>query len=500
MIVAFFRRRRAELLKRWEEAMRALPSERGLSRQELIDDLPELLDRIAVIAEALSSGHTPPPPSAADVHGHHRVRSGVQLWEVVAELAMFRDLVFELWTADSKQVPSPELLSVHQAIDQAVMMSVESYVRERDRIQHELTRRAQERATALRRVEALVSSHPDFFYLLDRDHRFLYVSPSLLKLWGRTSDQAVGKTFEELGYPPELVELHARQLNDVLAGRTIRGENPYTDAAGNERQYEYIFVPVRGEDGAIDAIAGVTRDVTVQKQHEAALASAAASAEQLIAVLGHDLRTPLGSISMSAETMLRTGDLPERHERGLHRIERSAQRMARLVSDIVDWTRSRLGTELPIARERCDLGDACEQALGEIAVLHPERTITLDRGDGVVGCWDPDRMAQVVENLVSNAIAHGAPDSPIRLTILAHDDDAILRVHNQGEPIAPALLPRMFEPFAMDRPDRSGRGHLGLGLHIVRQIVHAHGGTIGVQSRQGGTTFSVRLPRKSPAC
>ena len=133
-------------------------------------------------------------------------------------------------------------------------------------------------------LHAIGASSPDFTYVFDSDHRFLYVSPPLLQLWGRTLEQAVGKNFEELGYPRQLVELHERQLDEAFAGRTVSGSNPYVDKEGREGFYEYTFVPVRGEDGRVEAVAGTTRDVTARRQSErdrdATLARLAESEEQ----------------------------------------------------------------------------------------------------------------------------------------------------------------------------------------------------------------------------
>jgi PAS domain S-box-containing protein len=493
-LVGFFRDERDELLARWERATLSLPNERDLSRAELIDDLPDLLDRVIVGAVAKLEGRPPPPTVGSEIHGHHRMRSGVELWEVLAEMSLLRDCIVKLWRERFGEPPCAQVLALQAAIDQAVTVSVQSYVRERDRIQHGLERNVGERTEALHRIETLVSTHPDFFYLLDRDHRFLYVSPSLLRLWGVSADEALGKTFEELGYPPDLVRMHERQIDEALQGHVVRGGNPYTDPSGITRDYEYIFVPIRGDDGTIDTIAGVTRDVTEQKRHEAALSNAADSAEQLIAVLGHDLRTPLGAISMSAQTLLRAEDLPEQHMRALERIERSADRMARMVSDIVDWTRGRLGGGIPIDPHRTELGEVCEQVVAEVEAHHPGRKVQLERDEAVVGWWDFDRMAQVVQNLLVNAIVHGAPDTVPRLRIEAGEHEALIEVWNLGPPIPREELPRIFEPFSDTA--RAGRNRLGLGLYIVDAVVSAHGGRIDVTStRSEGTTFTVHLPR-----
>ena len=133
-------------------------------------------------------------------------------------------------------------------------------------------------------LQALGASSPDFTYVLGRDHRFIYASPPLLSLWGKTLDEAVGKTFAELGYPPELVALHERQLEEALAGKTVSGSNEYVSPAGAKGHYEYTFVPVRGRDGSVDRVVGTTRDVTgrirAERERSAALDRLTESEEQ----------------------------------------------------------------------------------------------------------------------------------------------------------------------------------------------------------------------------
>jgi signal transduction histidine kinase len=129
----------------------------------------------------------------------------------------------------------------------------------------------------------------------------------------------------------------------------------------------------------------------------------------------------------------------------------------------------------------------------------PDRRIELEVLGDAHGTWDPGRMAQVISNLVSNAVAHGAPYAPVTVQIDATGDDHVdLSVHNEGPPIPPELLPVLFEPFRRGTGDKSPRG-LGLGLYIVRQLVEAHGGTVDVRSTAPeGTTFTIELQRTLP--
>lgn len=165
------------------------------------------------------------------------------------------------------------------AITGAVGVSVD--VTERKRL--ELAARASEAArrelaqsfeAQARTFDTLLSTVPDFLYLIDRDHRFTYVNRPLLELWGKTLDEAVGKTFAELGYPPDLVEKHTKEIELALAGATVREENSYTNPSGYSGYYEYVFVPVRDTDGQVVAVAGATRDITRRKSDEEKLRQA----------------------------------------------------------------------------------------------------------------------------------------------------------------------------------------------------------------------------------
>ena len=129
-------------------------------------------------------------------------------------------------------------------------------------------------ARQLKILHAIGVSSPDFTYLLDRDHRFVYVSPPLLSLWGKTLEEAVGRTFAELGYPPHLVALHKLQLDEALSGKTVSGANAFVDAKGVEGHYEYTFVPVVADDGHVELVVGTTRNVTDRVNAERARADA----------------------------------------------------------------------------------------------------------------------------------------------------------------------------------------------------------------------------------
>jgi signal transduction histidine kinase len=222
--------------------------------------------------------------------------------------------------------------------------------------------------------------------------------------------------------------------------------------------------------------------------------------EDLVAVVSHDLRNPISAISMSASVMLKREGLQDWQAKGLSRIYSAADRAIRLIRDLLDSTQARVGG-IPVERRPLDFHELARHVVEEVQLAHPERHIHFQPGGDAHGAWDGDRMAQVITNLVGNAVQHSPADTPIR--VRSHGDDGVvlLEIHNEGPPIPAETLPTLFEPFQRGRSTRGGApGSLGLGLFISRQLVEAHGGTIEVRSAQGeGTTFTVRLPRASPA-
>jgi signal transduction histidine kinase/CheY-like chemotaxis protein len=219
--------------------------------------------------------------------------------------------------------------------------------------------------------------------------------------------------------------------------------------------------------------------------------------QQLIGIVSHDLRNPLGAITMAAGLLQASPGLAERQLKAAHRIASSCERATRLIRDFLDFTQARLGTGIPLKRRAMDLDDVTRHVVDEVLQAHPERQVQVETAGDGHGEWDPDRIAQVLTNLVGNALAYSPPDTPVRVTARGEPGFALLEIHNEGTPISPEMLPRLFEPLTRGAPTAGQHSRsIGLGLYIVREIVRGHGGTVEVASSQAaGTTFRVRLPR-----
>jgi len=227
----------------------------------------------------------------------------------------------------------------------------------------------------------------------------------------------------------------------------------------------------------------------------------AASRDMFLAVLGHDLRGPLSGVNMSV-LLLAKPDLSEaaRHQAAA-RIKRASREMSRLITDLLEYTRTRLGAGIPICRAPCDLGPVCEAALESIRAGYPEQPFAEQLSGDLNLHADAPRLQQALSNLLSNAVQHGDRSAQVTLSAYGEADAVVLSVRNMGEPIPPDALQAIFEPL-VQAPSASAQAHersktsLGLGLFIVREIVLGHGGTVTVESSaEAGTVFTVRLPR-----
>ena len=218
--------------------------------------------------------------------------------------------------------------------------------------------------------------------------------------------------------------------------------------------------------------------------------------DRFLAILGHDLRTPLGAIITSAEFMRDVAPLPEPHLSLATRIEQSARRMNRMVTDLLEFTRTRFGDSIPITASDMDLGAVIRDVVSETRASNRALDVRVLVDGDLRGRWDGERITQALVNLLSNAAQHGDPLRPITMRAARSDGEVIVQVHNDGAPIPPSEMADLFEPMKETARDAGAdRRHLGLGLYIVGQIAKAHGGRVEVESSIAqGTTFTIRLP------
>ncbi|MBL9038567.1 MAG: hybrid sensor histidine kinase/response regulator [Archangium sp.] len=256
-------------------------------------------------------------------------------------------------------------------------------------------------------------------------------------------------------------------------------------------QAQWVDLRGRRERHAPRSVFGTALDVSVQKNEERRSSSLR---EQLMGVASHDLKNPLSAVKQASTLLAKSPNLDERERRFVSHIRSSAERMNNLIVQLLDLTRVRLGGGLPIVRQKVAVHALIESVVDELRLAFDGRVIEVKADTADVDI-DPDRFAQVASNLIGNALRHSPDDSSVDVALSVEPRHLILTVHNQGEPISAEAQKLIFEPF-VQLGDRALRDGLGLGLHITREIVRAHGGSVSVtSSAQAGTQFTVHLPR-----
>ncbi|MEN0038792.1 MAG: ATP-binding protein [Cellvibrio sp.] len=354
--------------------------------------------------------------------------------------------------------------------------------------------------------ETFLSHTPDLAYVFDRNHKFIYANAVLLKMWGKTWEEAIGKNCLELGYEPWHAEMHDREIEQVIATKqAVRGDVPFNGTFGR-RIYDYIFVPVLGPDGEVEVIAGTTRDVTERKEHEERLQQLADDLAEtnrrkteFLATLAHELRNPLAPIRTGLELMRISQPNAASHSKALEMMGRQLNQLVRLIDDLLEIARINSG-KIELKNQRVDFTSiattAVEAVLGQIESAGHKLEIQIC-DDTIWLDVDPDRIAQILSNLLTNAIKYTPARGHIILKAQLEGDFATISVIDNGVGIPQDALNQVFDMFSqVSQTKNHSQGGLGIGLSLVRSLVQMHGGTVIAQSdgEGKGSTFTLKLP------
>lgn len=309
----------------------------------------------------------------------------------------------------------------------------------------------------------------------------------------------------------QMPEMNGFELAEIIRSRERTRHIPLIFITAGARNADWQFKGY--ENGAVDFLykpvqpyelaskAGVF--FTLHRQRIALAHQLSERTEALrindlfMAVLGHDLRTPLTAVLTNASALMRVAE-DERAQTMASRIAVSARRMSAMIEDLLDVTRIRQHGGLALKTAPLSLQVLAERALEEVQSQYPERSVAVMSSGDMQGDWDGNRLGQVLSNLLGNAMRHGQQDRPIALTLDGTDVHTVHFSVANGGAIAPDVLPTLFEPFRGAASHSERQDGLGLGLYIVQQVVQRHSGTITVESAFNETVFRVHLPRHTP--
>jgi PAS domain S-box-containing protein len=349
---------------------------------------------------------------------------------------------------------------------------------------------------------ALVEHSPMMIWRAGLDTACDYFNDTWLAYTGRTMQEELGDGWATGVHPDDLSRCVAYYVEHFHRRQAFEMEYRLRRHDG---VYRWIFdrgVPFVDEQGnfagfigsCIDVDERVRAEAERKQRDERQLAGARDFEQWMVAIVSHDIRSPLSVIDMTARLLAdRTTDPPFVGQCAT-RLTRNAKRIEGIVTDLLDVSRERQAGGIPILLAPMDLLETCQQVVEDARLVATRRTFTLTAEGDTRGDWDAHRLGQAVSNLVRNAVEHGAEDVPIALRLAAQDGHLVLEVANGGQ-IPAEILPHIFEPFRSGA-QRTSQGGLGLGLFIVEAIARGHRGKVEVESTaERGTRFTLWLPR-----
>ena len=355
--------------------------------------------------------------------------------------------------------------------------------------------------------EDLFEEAPCGYLGLDATGRIKRANATFARWIGASAPALVGRRFRDLLTTPSRIfyETHVAPMLR-LEGGLEEAALDFATSDGTALPTLVNAVETRGAEGEVVGVRIVVFRAMARRGYERDLKTREAVAtqslqdersvaelrEQFIAVLGHDLRNPLAAIGGGLQR-LRRDPQTERSTVVLKLMEQSVERMARLIDDVLDFARARLGDGVVVHRERRALEPVLRQVVSELESAEPARAIICDFDSPDPISFDAGRIAQLVSNLLANALVHGDASEPVRLETRTAEGLLELTVANAGDPISPAAMERLFQPFFRGEVRRSQQG-LGLGLHIASEIAKAHAGRLQVTSDALATRFTLVMP------
>jgi two-component system, chemotaxis family, CheB/CheR fusion protein len=346
-----------------------------------------------------------------------------------------------------------------------------------------------------RQLRGILENATTLISVKDLEGRYLLCNPVSKEYLGVSPEEARGRTDYDF-LPQDIAdELEAHDREVAITGKVCKFEEAL--APDGSRACLAVRFPLRNDRGDIDALCAVHTDITDQKRAEEELKKAVARRDQFLAMLSHELRSPLSSMACAIQLMER--ELSPEESRRVHRtITHQSQQMVRILDDLLDVSRV-TQNKIELRKERIDLRDATSQAIAAAHTRFESRRQRLSQDVPHDPLWvygDPVRLQQLQVNLLTNASKYTPVEGRIAISLSRENGSAVVRVRDNGVGIPPEIQQSVFELFVQSNAtlDRSDGG-IGVGLTLVKAIAEQHGGNVAVFSKPGeGSEFVVRIP------
>ena len=434
---------------------------------------------------------------------------GRQLWEVFPDLVGTE--VYQLYTRTVKERVHGQMELFYepwqswfdiksQPMGEDGMVVFFQSNADRKKVERKLEETSEASRKQQRIYTTILDHTPDFAYVWNLEHKFIYANKALTDLYGITGEEIVGKGFRDVGYPEWHARMHEDEIDQVArTGRSLRGVIPFTGASGGG-VYDYIFIPVFDTEGNVEAVAGTTRDITELRNATEALEENDKRKDEFLSVLAHELRNPLSPLMNGLELL--DLDLPEEERKHtLRMMQRQLLQLKHLVDDLMEVSRINRGA-VKLRMAPIDLGEVVRHVVDVMApqIEKFQHGLEVDIEEDLPIHGDRTRITQVLMNLVENACKYTPAGGKVAVSAAREGDRVVVRVSDTGMGILPADQEAIFTMFKqVERDDAPRQSGLGIGLSLARQLVDLHNGSLSVQSegQNRGSTFTVELPIES---
>lgn len=344
----------------------------------------------------------------------------------------------------------------------------------------------------------LAESIPQQVWTATPDGHLDFVNNRVAEYFNAPRADFLGRGWERVIHPDDLPLCVERWSHSLATGDEYDVEFRLRAADGTYRWHIGRALALRDGEGRIVKWFGTNTDVDEVRRARDELQSRAEYEQQIIGIVSHDLRNPLNVIAMAGSLLLQRGRLDDQQGQTVARIVSSTERAVRLIRDFLDFTQARSTGRMPVYPAEANIRELARQVFDDVHLMYPDREATISHEGEETGVWDPNRLLQLLTNLIGNAFQHSPAGGSVSVMTRGSAAEAVLEVRNDGDPIPTEYLPRLFEPFERGTSTKTSSDRsIGLGLFISKQIVLAHSGRIDVRSTAGeGTTFTVTLPRR----